>query len=108
MRRADRLFQLVQIIRGRRLSTAALLARRLEVSERTVYRDRDVPWGYVVVFPADGGKVTVETKDAPKDATERLIGQVVSGVLGSADAVKAAVKELLGEGKAKADPAPAG
>ena len=39
MRRADRLFQLVQIIRGRRLSTAALLARRLEVSERTIYRD---------------------------------------------------------------------
>lgn len=39
MRRADRLFQLVQLIRGRRLSTAAWLARRLEVSERTVYRD---------------------------------------------------------------------
>ncbi|GAB4089317.1 helix-turn-helix transcriptional regulator [Hydrogenophaga soli] len=39
MRRADRLFQLVQIIRGRRLSTAALLAQRLEVSERTIYRD---------------------------------------------------------------------
>ncbi len=39
MRRADRLFQLVQLIRGRRLSTAALLAQRLEVSERTVYCD---------------------------------------------------------------------
>jgi predicted DNA-binding transcriptional regulator YafY len=39
MRRADRLFQLVQLIRGRRLSTAAGLARRLEVSERTIYRD---------------------------------------------------------------------
>jgi predicted DNA-binding transcriptional regulator YafY len=39
MRRADRLFQLVQLIRGRRLSTAAFLAQRLEVSERTVYRD---------------------------------------------------------------------
>lgn len=39
MRRADRLFQLVQIIRGRRLSTAALLAQRLAVSERTIYRD---------------------------------------------------------------------
>ena len=85
-----------------------LVIDQREGAERTVYRDRDVPWGYVVVFPADGGKVTVETKDAPKDATERLIGQVVSGVLGSADAVKAAVKELLGEGKAKADPAPAG
>ena len=39
MRRADRLFQIVQLIRGRRLSTAQFLAQRLEVSERTVYRD---------------------------------------------------------------------
>ncbi len=39
MRRAERLFQLVQLIRGRRLSTATFLAQRLEVSERTVYRD---------------------------------------------------------------------
>jgi predicted DNA-binding transcriptional regulator YafY len=39
MRRADRLFQLVQLIRGRRLSTADYLAQRLEVSVRTVYRD---------------------------------------------------------------------
>ena len=39
MRRADRLFQLVQLIRGRRLSTAEFLAERLEVSVRTVYRD---------------------------------------------------------------------
>ena len=39
MRRADRLFQIVQLIRGRRLTTAAFLAARLEVSERTVYRD---------------------------------------------------------------------
>ncbi|MGK7285250.1 HTH domain protein [compost metagenome] len=38
-RRADRLFQIVQILRGRRLSTAAMLAERLEVSERTIYRD---------------------------------------------------------------------
>lgn len=39
MRRADRLFHIVQRIRGRRLTTAAFLAERLEVSERTVYRD---------------------------------------------------------------------
>jgi predicted DNA-binding transcriptional regulator YafY len=39
MRRADRLFQIIQLIGGRRLSTAAFLARRLEVSPRTVYRD---------------------------------------------------------------------
>ena len=39
MRRAERLFQLIQLIRGRRLSTAAFLATRLEVSPRSVYRD---------------------------------------------------------------------
>jgi len=39
MRRADRLFRLVQLLRGRRLSTAAWLAEKLEVSMRTVYRD---------------------------------------------------------------------
>jgi len=39
MRRADRLFHIVQLIRGRRLTTAAFLAARLEVSERTIYRD---------------------------------------------------------------------
>lgn len=39
MRRADRLFELVQRLRGRRLSTAVQLAGWLEVSVRTVYRD---------------------------------------------------------------------
>jgi predicted DNA-binding transcriptional regulator YafY len=39
VRRAERLFQVVQLIRGRRLSTARFFAERLEVSERTVYRD---------------------------------------------------------------------
>jgi predicted DNA-binding transcriptional regulator YafY len=39
MRRADRLFQIVQFLRGGRLVTARKLAERLEVSERTIYRD---------------------------------------------------------------------
>lgn len=39
MRRADRLFEIVHYLRGRRLTTAAQLAQWLEVSERTVYRD---------------------------------------------------------------------
>ncbi len=39
MRRADRLFQIVQHLRGGRLVTAAQLAERLEVSARTIYRD---------------------------------------------------------------------
>jgi len=39
MRRADRLFEIVHYLRGRRLTTAAQLAEWLEISERTVYRD---------------------------------------------------------------------
>jgi predicted DNA-binding transcriptional regulator YafY len=39
MRRADRLFEIVHHLRGRRLTTAAQLSQWLEVSERTIYRD---------------------------------------------------------------------
>lgn len=39
MRRADRLFRIVQCLRSGRLLTAAMLAERLEVSRRTIYRD---------------------------------------------------------------------
>src|SRR5260370_21113201 len=39
MRRADRLFRIVRILGGGRLQTARMLAQKLEVSERTMYRD---------------------------------------------------------------------
>ena len=39
MRRADRLFRIVQLLRRRKLTTARQVAEALEVSERTVYRD---------------------------------------------------------------------
>src|SRR5437764_7837472 len=39
MRRADRLFRIVRILRGGRLQTARMLAQKLAVSERTIYRD---------------------------------------------------------------------
>lgn len=39
MRRADRLFQVIQILRRKPVVTAGSIARELEVSERTVYRD---------------------------------------------------------------------
>jgi predicted DNA-binding transcriptional regulator YafY len=39
MRRADRLFRIVQFLRLSRLLTARALAEKLEVSQRTIYRD---------------------------------------------------------------------
>jgi predicted DNA-binding transcriptional regulator YafY len=39
MRRADRLFHLVQLLRTQRFRTASALAAELEISVRTVYRD---------------------------------------------------------------------
>ena len=53
MRRADRLFQIVNVLRRRRTATTAMhLAERLGVSERTVYRDiRDL---ILVGTPIDG------------------------------------------------------
>ncbi len=39
MRRADRLFQIIQLLRRHKVATAHILAEELEVSERTVYRD---------------------------------------------------------------------
>lgn len=39
MRRADRLFQIIQILRRGHLTTARALADELEVSARTIYRD---------------------------------------------------------------------
>jgi predicted DNA-binding transcriptional regulator YafY len=41
VRRADRLFSIVGLLRGGRYVTARRLAERLEVSERTIYRDID-------------------------------------------------------------------
>ena len=39
MRRADRLFEIIQVLRRRSLTRARDLAEQLEVSERTIYRD---------------------------------------------------------------------
>ena len=66
MRRADRLFQLVQVLRGRRLSTARQLAARLGVSERTVYRDvRDLVASGVPVEGAAGVGYRLRGFDLP-------------------------------------------
>lgn len=69
-----------------------------------LHRDRDVPWGYVVIYPKDGGAVTIETHDEPKDAIERLIAKVISGSLSTvAELAKIAKEELSDDSKVKTD-----
>lgn len=67
MRRADRLFQIVQMLRGGRLTTARKLAEALEVSERTIYRDiADLQGtGVPVEGEAGYGYVMAEGYDLP-------------------------------------------
>jgi len=67
MRRADRLFEIIQIMRRKGLTRAADLSEELEVSERTIYRDiRDLMASGV---PIDGeagvGYVLREGYDLP-------------------------------------------
>lgn len=55
MRRADRLFQIVQLLRGRRVVTAAQLSASLGISPRTLYRDiRDLSLSGVPVLGEAG------------------------------------------------------
>lgn len=88
MRRADRLFQIVQILRGGRLTTAAGLAERLEVSERTIYRDiADLQASGVPVDGAAGvGYLMREGFDLPP---LMFTGEEVAAVVAGARLVRA-------------------
>ena len=83
MRRADRLFDIIQVLRRRKLVRASDLARRLEVSERTIYRDiRDLmASGVPVEGEAGVGYILREGYDLPPLMfTEQEIEALVLGV----------------------------
>ncbi len=67
MRRADRLFDIIQVLRRRKLVRAQDLAERFEVSERTIYRDiRDLmASGVPVEGEAGVGYIMREGYDLP-------------------------------------------
>ena len=67
MRRADRLFEIIQILRRRKLARARDLADTLVVSERTVYRDvRDLmASGVPIEGEAGVGYILREGYDLP-------------------------------------------
>ena len=103
MRRADRLFQIVQHLRGGRLVTAKMLGERLEVSERTIYRD--IADLQATGVPVDGeagvGYILREGFDLPPLMfTREEIVALVAGArmvrsMGGASMAKAAIEALI-------------
>jgi len=73
-------------------------------AEHFVSRNRDVPYGWAVVRAADG-TVHIDVHDSPKDASERLLGMIVEGVIKSASEVAKEAAKALGSDKVKQDPA---
>jgi hypothetical protein len=60
-----------------------------------IYRDRNVPYGFVVAFPADGEPVKIETRDMPRDALDHFLESIIGGVFNTAtDLTKAAAKAV--------------
>ena len=60
-----------------------------------IYRNRDVPYGFILIFPADGGQVKIETHDMPKDATQQLLEAVISGAYKTVTDLANAAREAL-------------
>jgi hypothetical protein len=71
-------------------------------TRREIRRDRGVPYGWVTIITADG-TVKVETHDAPRDAAERLLNQILSGALTTPTQIANAASEALGPERVEAD-----
>lgn len=103
MRRADRLFQLIELLRRRDLVTARELAAELEVSVRTVYRDvQDLVASGVPVEGEAGVGYTLRDFDLPpmmldRDEIEALaLGMRMVSSFGDPE-LAAAARRVLGK-----------
>ena len=102
MRRADRLFRIVQFLRRSRLLTARKLAEKLEVSERTIYRDvRDLQLsGMPIEGEAGVGYTLRQDFDLPplmftrKELTALVLGARLVTAWGGTENVAAARSAL--------------
>lgn len=102
MRRADRLFRIVQMLRSGRLKTARALAERLQVSERTIYRDvRDLQInGQPIEGEAGVGYTLRREFDlpplmfTPEELTALVLGARMVKAWGGAESVAAASAAL--------------
>lgn len=104
MRRADRLFRIVQMLRSGRLMTGAQLAARLEISTRTLYRDIvDLQSSGVLIEGETGVGYTLRREmDMPpmqftaEETTALVLGVRMACAWGGTEMVVAA-KEALGK-----------
>jgi predicted DNA-binding transcriptional regulator YafY len=98
MRRADRLFRIVQFLRAGRLQTARSLAQKLQVSERTVYRDvQDLQLSGVPILGEAGVGYTLRRDyDLPplmfdhREITALVLGSRMVAAWGDAELASAA------------------
>ncbi|MGE0784331.1 MAG: helix-turn-helix transcriptional regulator [Sandaracinaceae bacterium] len=103
MRRADRLFRIIQLLRGRRRAvTAKTIAAELEVSERTIYRDiRDlVSSGTPIEGAAGVGYSIKKSYDLPplmfdeEEIQALVLGARVAAAFGDVQLARAAERVL--------------
>lgn len=104
MRRADRLFEIIQLLRSRRLTTAKWLSERLEISERTVYRDMQdlISCGVPIESAAGVGYILHKDYDLPplmfnlEEITSLIIGIKMATSLGGkvAEAAEQALSKI--------------
>ncbi len=98
MRRADRLFRIVQFLRAGRLQTARSLAQKLQVSERTIYRDvQDLQLSGVPILGEAGVGYTLRRDyDLPplmfnhREITALVLGSRMVAAWGDAELASAA------------------
>lgn len=81
-----------------------LVLDQREDAEDQIYRDKDLPFGYIVIYPADGGEVKLETKDSPKDSIHQLLESVIGGVFKSVTDIAKAASEAVGKEKVEVVP----
>jgi predicted DNA-binding transcriptional regulator YafY len=103
MRRADRLFRIVSLLRSGRMLTGAQLAERLQISQRTLYRDvSDLQRTGTPIEGAPGMGYTLR-RDAhipplhftPEELTSLVLGARMAGAWGSSLAAASANDALL-------------
>ena len=67
-------------------------------AKELIRRDRNLSYGFVVTFPPEGGKVTVDVKDVP-DAAEKWVAEVINGAFKSVKDVADAAAKTVGKDK---------